>query len=65
MFRPFVSQVVLAKVKSSDEDGIRRVLFASSCLFQTHFPPPVVSVGFFDDMYIPSIYLPEPSALYV
>ena len=28
VFRPFVSEVVLAKVKSSDEDGIRRI-FAS------------------------------------
>jgi len=26
MFRPFVSEVILAKVKSSDEDGIRRML---------------------------------------
>ena len=26
VFRPFVSEVVLAKVKSSDEDGIRRML---------------------------------------
>lgn len=27
VFRPFVSEVVLAKVKSSDEDGIRRMFF--------------------------------------
>ena len=68
VFRPFVSEVMLAKVKSSDEDGIRRMpclaprcvlSFPSSCLH------PAVSVGFFDDMYIPSTYLPEPSALYV
>ena len=26
VFRPFVSEVILAKVKSSDEDGIRRML---------------------------------------
>jgi len=44
VFRPFPSEVILAKVKSSDEDGIR------------------LSVGFFDDMYVPLIYLPEPSA---
>ncbi|KAJ2929419.1 hypothetical protein H1R20_g7681, partial [Candolleomyces eurysporus] len=44
IFRPFVSEVVAAKVKSSDEGGIR------------------VSMGFFDDMYIPAIYLPQPSA---
>ncbi|EGN96884.1 hypothetical protein SERLA73DRAFT_185115 [Serpula lacrymans var. lacrymans S7.3] len=45
VFRPFASEVILAKVKSSDEDGIR------------------LSVGFFDDMYIPLSYLPQPSAL--
>ncbi|KAG6381818.1 RNA polymerase III subunit Rpc25-domain-containing protein [Boletus reticuloceps] len=43
VFRPFASEVILAKVKSSDEDGIR------------------LSVGFFDDMYIPLAYLPQPS----
>ena len=26
VFRPFVSEVIIAKVKSSDEDGIRRML---------------------------------------
>ena len=31
VFRPFVSEVILAKVKSSDEDGIRR-MFASPIL---------------------------------
>jgi len=44
VFRPFSSEVILAKVKSSDEDGIR------------------LSVGFFDDMYVPISYLPQPSA---
>lgn len=44
VLRPFPSEVILAKVKSSDEDGIR------------------LTVGFFDDIYIPLIYLPEPSA---
>ncbi|CCM01324.1 uncharacterized protein FIBRA_03373 [Fibroporia radiculosa] len=44
VFRPFPSEVILAKVKSSDEDGIR------------------LTVGFFDDVYVPLIYLPEPSA---
>ncbi|KAI0923546.1 hypothetical protein AcW1_006470 [Taiwanofungus camphoratus] len=43
VFRPFPSEVILAKVKSSDEDGIR------------------LTVGFFDDMYVPLVYLPEPS----
>ncbi|KAG8221146.1 RNA polymerase III subunit Rpc25-domain-containing protein [Butyriboletus roseoflavus] len=44
VFRPFASEVILAKVKSSDEEAIR------------------LSVGFFDDMYIPIAYLPQPSA---
>ncbi|TFK37416.1 RNA polymerase III subunit Rpc25-domain-containing protein [Crucibulum laeve] len=44
VFRPFASEVLIAKVKSSDEDGIR------------------LTVGFFDDMYIPAAYLPQPSA---
>ncbi|EAU81149.1 polymerase III polypeptide H [Coprinopsis cinerea okayama7 len=43
VFRPFVSEVVVAKVKSSDERGIR------------------LTMGFFDDIYIPAIYLPQPS----
>ncbi|KAI0322781.1 polymerase III polypeptide H [Amylostereum chailletii] len=44
VFRPFPSEVILAKVKSSDEDGIQ------------------LSVGFFDDMWVPPTYLPQPSA---
>ncbi|KAK7696398.1 hypothetical protein QCA50_001052 [Cerrena zonata] len=44
VFRPFASEVIVAKVKSSDEDGIR------------------LSVGFFDDIYIPVMWLPEPCA---
>jgi len=44
VFRPFTSEVVIAKVKSSDEEGIR------------------LTVGFFDDIYIPTAYLPQPSA---
>jgi len=44
VFRSFASEVILAKVKSSDEDGIR------------------LSVGFFDDIYVPLAYLPQPSA---
>src|SRR5882757_6605020 len=68
VFRPFTSEVVMAKVKSSDEDGIRRVLlFQLFCmsikvLTRPFFP---VTVGFFDDIYIPTAYLPQPSALYV
>ncbi|PPQ80713.1 hypothetical protein CVT25_001833 [Psilocybe cyanescens] len=44
VFRPFTSEVVIGKVKSSDEEGIR------------------VTLGFFDDMYIPVSYLPQPTA---
>jgi len=44
VFRPFTSEVIIGKVKSSDEDGIR------------------LTLGFFDDMYIPAAYLPQPSA---
>ncbi|KAF9029000.1 polymerase III polypeptide H [Hymenopellis radicata] len=43
-FRPFTSEVILAKVKSSDAESIR------------------LSIGFFDDIYVPAIYLPQPSA---
>ncbi|EPQ56176.1 hypothetical protein GLOTRDRAFT_59284 [Gloeophyllum trabeum ATCC 11539] len=44
VFRPFAGEVLLARVKSSDEDGIR------------------LTLGFFDDMYVPPAYLPQPSA---
>ncbi|PPQ95562.1 hypothetical protein CVT26_008590 [Gymnopilus dilepis] len=44
VFRPFTSEVIIAKVKSSDEDGIR------------------LTLGFFDDIFIPVTYLPQPSA---
>ncbi|GLB41509.1 putative RNA polymerase III subunit Rpc25 [Lyophyllum shimeji] len=44
VFRPFTSEVIVAKVKSSDQAGIR------------------LSVGFFDDIYIPIAYLPQPNA---
>jgi len=44
VFRPFASEVIVAKVKSSDQEGIR------------------LTVGFFDDIYIPASYLPQPCA---
>ncbi|KAF8519657.1 polymerase III polypeptide H [Gautieria morchelliformis] len=44
VFRPFASEVIIAKIKSSSEDGIR------------------LSIGFFDDLYVPLTYLPQPSA---
>jgi len=63
VFRPFISEVVVAKVKSSDEDGIR-------CTFSSLDPKHLltrrpVTMGFFDDIYIPAAYLPQPSALFV
>jgi len=65
VFRPFSSEVIVAKVKSSDEDGIRRkrprIAFGLTELIVFI----LVSVGFFDDMYIPVQYLPQPTALYV
>jgi len=44
VFRPFTSEVIIARVKSSDQYGIR------------------LTLGFFDDIYIPASYLPQPSA---
>jgi len=44
VFRPFASEVIVAKIKSSDQEGIR------------------LTLGFFDDIYIPASYLPQPSA---
>ncbi|PWN53235.1 hypothetical protein IE53DRAFT_199673 [Violaceomyces palustris] len=44
VFRPFINEVLVGKIKSSDESGIR------------------VSMGFFDDIHIPSHQLPQPSA---
>jgi len=39
VFRPFVSEVVLAKVKSSDEDGVRRMLASPVLSTQTPHVP--------------------------
>ncbi|KAH9939122.1 uncharacterized protein BXZ73DRAFT_99795 [Epithele typhae] len=38
-----LAEVILAKVKSSDEDGVR------------------LTVGFFGDIYVPLVYLPDPA----
>jgi hypothetical protein len=66
VFRPFASEVIVGKVKSSDEDGIRRasIAFLESTERPDNSLPPV-TVGFFDDIYIPTAYLPQPSALFV
>ncbi|KAJ7876282.1 RNA polymerase III subunit Rpc25-domain-containing protein [Mycena leptocephala] len=44
IFRPFTSEVILAKVMSSDHNSIR------------------LTLGFFDDIYVPVAYLPHPNA---
>ncbi|XP_057508138.1 uncharacterized protein LOC130791053 isoform X3 [Actinidia eriantha] len=43
MFRPFMGEVIVAKVKESDADGLR------------------LSLGFFDDIYVPVHLMPHPS----
>lgn len=43
MFRPFVGEIIVAKLKESDANGLR------------------LSLGFFDDIYIPPHLLPSPS----
>ncbi|KAK4780279.1 hypothetical protein SAY87_016385 [Trapa incisa] len=43
IFRPFVGEIIDAKLKDYDENGLR------------------LSLGFFDDIYVPSILLPSPS----
>ncbi|XP_050236832.1 uncharacterized protein LOC126686688 [Mercurialis annua] len=43
VFRPFVGEIITAKLKESNNDGLR------------------LSVGFFDDIYIPAHRLPKPS----
>ncbi|KAL0950280.1 hypothetical protein HGRIS_010260 [Hohenbuehelia grisea] len=44
VFRPFASEIIMAKVKSIDSDGMR------------------LSLGFFDDIYLPASFLPASSA---
>ncbi|QHN80327.1 DNA-directed RNA polymerase III subunit [Arachis hypogaea] len=43
MFRPFVGEIMTAKLLSSDADGLR------------------LSLGFFDDIYVPLQHLPSPN----
>ncbi|CAN1133509.1 DNA-directed RNA polymerase III subunit RPC8 [Linum perenne] len=42
IFRPFAGEVIVAKIKESDVDGLR------------------LSVGFFDDIFVPAHQLPQP-----
>ncbi|KAL8232879.1 hypothetical protein R6Q57_002657 [Mikania cordata] len=43
VFRPFVGEIISARLKESNADGLR------------------LSLGFFDDIYIPELLMPEPS----
>ncbi|XP_071724531.1 uncharacterized protein [Rutidosis leptorrhynchoides] len=43
VFRPFVGEVISAKLKASDTDGLQ------------------LTLGFFDDIYIPAHFLPMPN----
>lgn len=43
VFRPFIGEIIVAKLKESDASGLR------------------LSLGFFDDIYIPAHLLPTPS----
>ncbi|KAI3819387.1 hypothetical protein L1987_13218 [Smallanthus sonchifolius] len=43
IFRPFVGEIISARLKESNADGLR------------------LSLGFFDDIYIPELLMPEPS----
>ncbi|KAG8679719.1 DNA-directed RNA polymerase III subunit rpc25, partial [Ceratobasidium sp. 395] len=61
VFRPSRSEIITGKIKSSTEDGIRGALSSATVLddLTDSFP---VTLGFFDDIYIPRDYLPVPSA---
>jgi DNA-directed RNA polymerase III subunit RPC8 len=67
VFRPFASEVIIAKVKSSDQEGVRRGLLYSKLISITpkNINIVTVTVGFFDDIYVPASYLPQPGALSV
>ncbi|KAK9272080.1 hypothetical protein L1049_002449 [Liquidambar formosana] len=43
MFRPFVGEIITAKLKESDTNGLR------------------LTLGFFDDIYVPAHLMPNPS----
>ncbi|XP_010542701.1 PREDICTED: DNA-directed RNA polymerase III subunit RPC8 [Tarenaya hassleriana] len=43
VFRPFVGEIIVAKLKESDADGLR------------------LTLGFFEDIYVPSPLLPAPN----
>jgi DNA-directed RNA polymerase subunit E'/Rpb7 len=66
IFRPFTSEVIMATVRTSDEDGIRRASFLRSfdSLLTLISSSSKVHMEFFDDIHIPAMYLPQPCALY-
>ncbi|KAJ0111930.1 hypothetical protein Patl1_03240 [Pistacia atlantica] len=79
VFRPFVGEIIAAKLKESDANGLRCFILSTDfllllSLLQTYAKIPTqgwfrrttllsmnVSLGFFDDIYIPSHLLPSPS----
>lgn len=75
VFRPFVGEALVGKVMSSDETGIRgesirdhdinipRMMMYRNSLHPMIRPTATVSMGFFDDIHIPTHLMPEPSAL--
>lgn len=70
VFRPFVGEVLVGRVMSSDESGIRgeqrddRVYaLLEADMTGIVRPPFPVSMGFFDDIHIPLHLLPSPHAL--
>ena len=65
VFKPFVSEVLIGKVESSTEEGIRGTNILELLLqvaFVSYFS---VSMTFFDDIWIPADNLPLPSTLYL
>ena len=65
VFKPFVSEVLIGKVESSTEEGIRGANILESLLQVVIMPYSPVSMTFFDDIWIPADNLPLPSTLYV
>ncbi len=66
VIRPFPAEIIPAKVKSTGENGIQCAgppeIIPDG--IDTQFTPALVSVGIFEDMWIPLVYPPQPYALY-
>jgi len=65
VFKPFMSEVLVGKVESSTEEGIRGTKIIECLLWVVFISDTPVSMTFFDDIWIPADYLPLPSTLYV